>query len=233
MLAAINLFSQRARGVWQPVNKAWPSLKRPREVVVRKTRNAASLWSPWYYLVCRHWHAETLKRYSCGPYGSSQTTQVNERSAGEGWTSQEERNRWPGWVTSWSLHPRKGQFSPSSHCEHTKTRSQTISFPPLPSWEVFLLKSHPACSLAHKATHAATEELPRSHTFKKKSRHSTRSSSFDSVCPIIPHFFFPLPPAPSTLWKPLLRETKSVISLVVLMHQTFLISGIEKRAAQL
>ena len=69
--------------------------------------------------------------------------------------------------------------------------------------------------------------------FQKKSRHSMRSCSFDSVCPIIPHFFFPLPPAPSTLWKPLLRETKSVISLVVLMHQTFLISGIEKRAAQL
>lgn len=181
-------------------------------------------------LVYRHWHAETLKRYRCGLYGSSQTTQVNDRKAGEGWMSQEERNRRPGWVMSWSLHPRKGQFSPTGHCTHTKTRSQTISFPPLPSWEVILLKSHPACSLALKATHAATEELPRSHTLKKI-RHSTQSSSFDSVCPIIPRFFFPLPPS-STLWKPLLRETKSVISLVVLMHQTFLISGIEKRAAQ-
>lgn len=123
---------------------------------------------------------------------------------------------------------QKRAVFPTSHCTHTKTRSQTISFPPLPSWEVILLKSHPACSLA--ATHAATDELPRSHTLKKI-RHSTQSSSFDSVCPIIPHFFFPLPPS-STLWKPLLRETKSVISLVLLMHQTFLISGIEKRAAQ-
>lgn len=126
----------------------------------------------------------------------------------------------------WLFIPVKGAYGQQASPLHI--HSNNFCSPP-PFREV--LKVHTSFSVTLKnKSHKYRRRCTLSHTqFQKLDTH--RNSAAVAVCVLLFLTSFPL--FPSTLWKPLLREAKSVISLVVLMHQTFLISGIEKSSSAL
>lgn len=151
------------------------------------------------------------------------------------WTSQDEKQKSVTNVSYlWSLHPRKGLLwqAGSPQTVITYTKKHTLTQSPFPS--SFLrglpLKiTHSIFSHTQSDLHRYRRACSLSHThFQKLDTHCNPVPL--TLCVLLFLTSFPL--FPSTLWKPLLRDTKSVISLVVLMHQTFLISSTEKRAAQ-
>lgn len=149
------------------------------------------------------------------------------------WTSRKEKKNCEQCESVISTYQKRAPWltaSPSKQSLHTQKHTLTQS--PFTSSVLrgLLLKiAHSIFSHTQSNSHKHRRACSFSHKHFQK-LDTQRNSLALTLCVLLFLTSFPL--FPSTLWEPLLRETKSVISLVVLMHQTFLISGIEKRAAQ-
>lgn len=183
MLSVINLFSQRARGVWQTVNKAWQSFKKSHKRRLLQNQESCEFMIWLILLMCRCWRTKSLRDTDLGYMDEgcvkSDDPGVWENTGeGEKWMVErdgrhrmEKKN-----VTNVSHNcglyiPEKGSYDrlppANSACTQRNTHSHNLFSPP-PSWEVCFLKLHTPYSVTLKAIRIDTEELAPSvtRTFK-------------------------------------------------------------------
>lgn len=109
MLTVINVFSQRARGVWQTVNKAWQSFKKSHRRWLLQIQESCKFMI-WQILLMFHcWQPQDPQRYRFWldelKKVPSQMTQVYERT----------QEREEEWMVARHWHHRKNKTWTMSH----------------------------------------------------------------------------------------------------------------------
>lgn len=162
MLTVINVFSQRARGVWQTVNKAWQSFKKSHRRWLLQIQESCKFMI-WQILLMFHcWQPQDPQRYRFWldelKKVPSQMTQVYERT-------QEREEEWMvarHWHhrknKTWTMSHNCGLYIPKGSPSKQSLQALTLFVPQrFVSWNCTL---H---SQSHSKWFSQKSKLPRSH----------------------------------------------------------------------